>query len=117
MLVTTSGVAVLSAVLAGWALWFTAANRPVHMRQLVLAVVIEVAILLQGVSAGVALASGYQSERGLMFLGYVVVSLFVLPVAASWAFAERTRWSSLTLAVAAVAVLALQARVWQLWST
>ena len=38
----------------------------------------------------------------MLLWGYVLTQLFILPIAAAWAFAERTRWSSVVLVVAAL---------------
>lgn len=113
--VTTTVVGILAVALGVWATWFALANRAVTMRQLVLAVVIELMILVQAGSAAVALVTGHRGGETLMFCGYLVVSLFLVPVGAAWAFAERTRWSSAVLAGTAFGLLALQARLWQLW--
>jgi hypothetical protein len=39
----------------------------------------------------------------------------ILPVAAAWAFAERTKWSSVVLLVASLTVAFLEWRLWQIW--
>jgi hypothetical protein len=39
------------------------------------------------------------------------------PLAAAWAFAERTRWSSVVLAGAALVVAFLELRLLQIWGT
>ncbi len=47
--------------------------------------------------------------------GYLVTVLLILPFAALWAFAERTRWSSVVLAIAALTVMFLEYRLLQIW--
>lgn len=108
-------VVVLSVVLAGWALWRTVRDRPVILRQLLLGAVVEVVLLAEVVVAAVVSARGESPADPATFWGYLVTTLVVLPVAAAWAFAERTRWSSVVLLVAALTVAFLQYRVVQVW--
>ena len=54
---------------------------------------------------------------GVLLWGYVLTQALVLPIAAAWAFAERTRWSSVVLLVAAVTVAFLEFRLLQIWGT
>lgn len=108
-------VVALCLVLAGWAAWRTLRDEPVVLRQLLLGAVVEVVLLAQVVVAAVSSARGDGPADGFTFWGYLVTTLVVLPVAAAWAFAERTRWSSVVLLVAAVTVAFLQYRVLQVW--
>ena len=52
----------------------------------------------------------------MTFWGYLVTALLLLPVAAAWAFAERTRWSSVVLLVAALTVAVMEWRLVQVWT-
>jgi hypothetical protein len=108
--------AVLVGLLALWALWFTVVDRAVILRQLLAGAVVEVALLAQVVVGLASQAGGHRPTDPWTFWGYVITALFLLPVAAAWAFADRTRWSSVVLLVACVALLAMQARVWQVWT-
>ncbi|MDM7831438.1 hypothetical protein [Cellulomonas edaphi] len=108
-------VGVLCLALAGWAAWFVVADRAVVLRQLWGGAVIEAVLLVQAVIAAVMLVVGDHDVDAALFWGYVVTQLIVLPIAAAWAFAERTRWSSVVLLVAAVTVGFLEFRLWQIW--
>ncbi|NCT90055.1 hypothetical protein GXB85_03670 [Cellulomonas sp. APG4] len=108
-------VVALSLVLAGWAAWRTLRDQPVVLRQLLLGAAVEAVLLAQVVVAVVRSAGGDGPADALTFWGYLVTTLAVLPVAAAWAFAERTRWSSVVLLVAALTVGFLQYRVLQVW--
>ncbi|MFH5823330.1 hypothetical protein [Georgenia sp. AZ-5] len=116
MLFTVSLAAAIVAVLGLWALWFTLRDRAVVLKQLILGGVVEAALAAQIVVALVGLARGHVLAEPWTFWGYVITALFLLPVAGAWAFADRTRWSSVVLLVACVAILAMQARVWQVWN-
>ncbi|RYV50291.1 hypothetical protein [Pengzhenrongella frigida] len=108
-------VVILALALAAWAGVFAVRDRAVVLRQLWGAAVVEGALLVQAVVAIVVAVSGTQVHDAVTFWGYVACSLIVLPIAAAWAFAERTRWSSVVLVVAAVTVAFLQWRLLQIW--
>ena len=101
--------------LAGWATWFVVADRAVVLRQLGAAAGVVALLLVQAVVAGLLLARGDGSVSGGLFWGYVVTQALVLPLAGLWAFAERTRWNSVVLAVAALTVAFLEYRLVQIW--
>lgn len=104
---------VLSLLLAAWAGWHTLRNRPVILRQLIAGAVVEAYLLVQLVVVLVHPAGG-GAASGLFWI-YVGTQLFVLPLAATWAFAERTRWSSVVLLAGALVVAFLQLRLLQVW--
>lgn len=108
-------VAALCLALAGWAGWFVAVDRAVVLRQLWGGAAVEAVLVVQAVVLGVVQATGEQDVDGWLLWGYVVTQLVVLPVAAAWAFAERTRWSSVVLLVAALTVAFLELRLLQIW--
>jgi hypothetical protein len=110
-------VAALALALAGWALWFVIRDRPVVLRQLWGGAVVEVVVLVQAVVAIVLVANGTGSPDKFLFGGYIFAQLMILPFAATWAFAERTRWSSVVLLVAAFTTAFLEYRLLQIWGT
>jgi len=110
-------VVALCVALGGWALWFVVRDRAVLLRQLWGGAVVEGVLVLQGVLAGVLALTGAPDVDAALFWGYVVTQLIILPIAAAWAFAERTRWSSVVLLVAALTVAFLEYRLLQIWGT
>lgn len=108
-------VVALAVLLGLWAAWRTVRDRPVILRQLLFGGVVEALLVVQAAVAGVTAATGGGPRDGLTFWGYVVTSLLILPIAAAWSFAERTRWSSVVLLVAALTVAFLQLRLVQVW--
>jgi hypothetical protein len=100
--------------LAGWAGWFVVRDRAVVLRQLFGGAVVEAVLVVQAVVAGVLQARGHAVD-GPLFWGYLLTAALMLPLAAAWAFAERTRWSSVVLCVAALTVAFLQWRLWIIW--
>ena len=108
-------VAVLALALAGWAAVFAVRDRAVVLRQLWGAAVVEGALVLQVLGALVVTLRGGGPADAVTFWGYLVTALLLLPVAAAWAFAERSRWSSVVLLVAALTVVVMQWRLLQVW--
>lgn len=109
-------VVVGSLALAGWAGRRALRDRPVILRQLIAGAVVEALLLVEVVVAIVTTATGRPPADPVTFWGYLVTALVVLPIAAAWAFAERTRWSSVVLLVAGVTTAFLQYRMVQVWA-
>ncbi len=81
---------------AAWALWAT--------------------MLVQAVAAFVGARGGVRVAEPVTFFGYLVASLVVMPFALRVASAEPTRWSGAVIAVAALAMAAMVARLQFLWA-
>ena len=73
-------------------------------------------LLVQVLVAAVMLATGDHAIAVGEFWGYLITVLIILPFAAAWAFAERSRWSSVVMVVAALTVVFLQWRLVQIWT-
>jgi len=110
-------VVLLSLALAVWALWFVVRDRAVILRQLWGGAVVEAVLVVQAVAAFVLVANGTGSPDRVLFGGYIFVQLLILPFAAIWSFAERTRWSSVLLLIAAFTTAFLEFRLLQIWGT
>lgn len=111
-----SVVAAGAVLLAAWAGWRAATDRPVVLRQLLAGGVVEALLVVQVLVALVRTATGDGADDAVTFWGYLLTSLAVLPFAAAWAFAERTRWSSVVLCVAGLTVAFLQYRLVQVYA-
>ncbi len=101
---------------AAWAVWFVITDRAVVLRQLWGGAVVEALLGIQVLVAAWMLWTGDHDIAVGEFWGYLVTVLIILPFAAAWAFAERTRWSSVVMAVAAVTVVFLEWRLVQIWT-
>ena len=110
-------VVALCVALGAWAVWFVVRDRAVILRQLWGGAVVEAVLLVQAAVAGVLTLTGAPDVDAVLLWGYVLVQLIILPIAAAWAFAERTRWSSVVLLMAAVTVAFLEYRLLQIWGT
>lgn len=115
MLVAATLAAVLAVVLAGWAGVRAARDRPVILRQLYGAGVVELALLGQAAVAAAAVAGGHDLAEPVTLWGYLLTAAVVLPAAGAWAFVDRTRWSSVVLLVGGLTVAVMELRVLQLW--
>lgn len=80
-------------------------------------------LTLQGlllVQAGIGvyrLLDGDRPASVASFVGYLVVSVLIVPVAMYWSLEEKTRWSTLVLVAASLTVSALIGRLLMVWST
>lgn len=105
----------LAAAVGIWAVAFAVAGRAVVLRQLIAAGVVEAMLVVQGVVMAVQQLGGRQVDDPITLWGYLLVALLLLPGAAVAAFVERTRWSSIVLAVAALTIIVMEVRMWQVW--
>jgi hypothetical protein len=109
LVVASLGLAVLAGV---WA----AIDRAVPSWQFVVAACVEIIALVLVIVTAVALITGHGPEHPALFIAYLVGLLLVLPIGALLALAEPTRYGAITLAVAALVVCVLIARLNEIWS-
>lgn len=103
-------------VFAGMSLVMTALNRRADALLLGAAAIGEAGLLVQVVWAIVKLAGGERPAGGLaVFIGYLAGSLCILPVAAVWGRADRTRWGPAVVAVGFLVTAVLIVRMQQVW--
>lgn len=113
--VMTSAIIAGCAVLLGWSTWFAVKDRAVILKQLWVAAAVEAMVLVQAVSMIVAAVGGHALADPGTTWGYVLTSIVLVPAAAAWAFAERTRWSSIVMIIATLALAIVQVRMVQVW--
>ncbi|WP_395243566.1 hypothetical protein ACGGZK_15745 [Agromyces sp. MMS24-K17] len=78
---------------------------------------VELLLIGQVVVAAVAPLAGNQpSGSALEFWIYLVSAALLPPAAGFWALLERTRWSTVILGVAALAVAVMVYRMFQIWT-
>lgn len=102
-------IAVVGAVL-------TALDRRPGRATTALAALLEVGLLAQLVVGAVQLAGTDRSVDGLVFVGYLVGILLVLPTALTWSKSEPSRWGAGVLVVAGLVIAVLLARLQQIWA-
>lgn len=104
-----------SLVIAGWAAIRTIRDAPVIFKQLIAAGAVLAGLLVTMVVAGVQIFQGHTITEPVTFWGYFIAGAFLFPLAGVWAIAERTRWSSVVLLIAAIAFAVVQLRLHVLW--
>lgn len=112
------GYVVLAAslLLALWTGIQAGRRRPTSEAQMIGAIVVEVALLVQVVIALVQLFGGTRPAEPVTFVAYSIGVLLALPLGFYLAREERTRWGSLCLCFTAVVVAVMVLRLLQLWS-
>jgi len=110
------GLMLASWFVGGW--WFVAVARDrwVGASHLVCIAALELVLLAQAVAAAARLISGERPEQFATFLGYLVTSVLVLPLAVVLSFLERTRWGAVIAGVGALTVAVLTLRLRQVWA-
>ncbi len=106
----------LSAAAGIWGLVTAALDKPPGKAQLLFAAFDWLVTLVQSVIGLLRLAGGYRPVETATTIGYLLAILLLIPLAWFWANTERTRWSGVVLAVAALSVLAMTLRLLQLWT-
>jgi hypothetical protein len=114
--VVSLSIALFLGVLAVWGLALAAAGRPPTRAYLVAGVIGEVELVLQGAVAAALLVAGHDPASVGEFLGYLLVTVGLLPVALNRARApEATRFDAAVVAVTAIAVAVAVLRLQSLW--
>jgi membrane protein DedA with SNARE-associated domain len=76
--------------------------------------VLLVMLLVQMVVSIVVWGQSPETD-GILFFGYLITALLVVPLAGAWAYAELTRWGPAVLAAAAATVAVMVVRMDQIW--
>lgn len=109
-------IMIASLVVGAWCFVAVARDRWIDVTHLVGLAVVEALVLVQTVLAVVALVGGDRPVEFATFVGYLVVSLIMLPLAVALAFMERTRWGAVIVGAGAVVVAVLTLRLEQVWT-
>jgi hypothetical protein len=110
VVMAVAGVAVL------WGLGTAIADRPPGKAQLLFAAGVWLVTLAQSIIAAVQLGAGFRPQSLATTIGYLIGIVLLIPLAWLWANAERTRFSGIVLAIAALAVVAMTLRLLVLWT-
>jgi hypothetical protein len=107
---------VVALAFAGLGLVLTALDRRVGLVLLAAAAVGEAGLLTQVIWAVVKLIEGQRPAGGLaVFVGYLIGSLFILPLAAGWGLADRSRWGAAVVTAGFLVMAVLIVRMQQVW--
>lgn len=102
-------------VLALWLGWQAFRRMPVNGPQIIAALVLEAAVLVQSAIAVIRVINGVELVETVTFLAYLGGVLLPLPLGIYLARLERTRWGSIALCFTAVVVAVMMLRLLQLW--
>ncbi len=100
---------------AAWALLAVVTNRPPREPYVIGAGVVELLIVIMTVVAVVMMIVDGSPDETVTFVGYLFMILVILPLALFWALAEKSRWGTSVLVVAALVVPVLVVRLEQIW--
>jgi drug/metabolite transporter (DMT)-like permease len=109
------GIGVAGLLLAAWTGIQAGRRRPTTEAQMVGAIVLEAALLVQAVIVVVRMVGGAELVEPVTFVAYSFGILLPLPLGFYLAREERTRWGSLSLCFTAVVVAVMTLRLMQLW--
>jgi hypothetical protein len=99
-----------------WGLVTAILNKPPGKAQLLFAAGLEVVTVVQSIIAAGKLLAGFHPVEPATTIGYLIGIVILIPIAWLWANVERTRFSGIVLAVAALGVLAMTLRLLVLWT-
>lgn len=108
------GVVALGLALAAWTGVSAARRRPTGEIQMVVAIVLEAALLAQTVLGLIRLSGAHLGEP-VTFIAYSIGILIPVPLGFQLARIERSHWGSVCLAFTAVVVAVMTLRLAQLW--
>ena len=109
--------AIIAACLAyaAWSLYAVIRNRIPREPHVIGAGVIELLLVLQLVVAIVMMIVEGTPDQTALFVAYLAFTAVVVPVALIWALAEKSRWGTMVLVIAALVVPVLVLRLGQIW--
>lgn len=121
-------IEVLAAVLtyvalaaAVWSAVLVVANKPIQLREwhglwlYGLVLLLEVGLLAQLVVGIVKLSTDDRDLETATFLGYLITTLLIPPLAGFWALLERTRWGPVVMVAGCLTIPVLILRLEQVW--
>lgn len=118
MVIALSAVLIAGCLLAaGWTVALAARDRRTTNGLLIVLAAVEVLILVQLLIAVLAVARGDRPEDTATFLSYAISEIVLVPAGVFWSQVERSRSSTLVIAVACLGVAVMTGRMLQIWST
>ncbi len=110
-----TGLIIGALVVAAWCVGMVLLNKPVNDPTLGLLALLEIGLLVQAVIGIVKLAGTDRDVSGVTFVGYLVASLVILPLATFWSLAERSRWGTTVVIIGCLVIPVLIVRLNQIW--
>ena len=101
---------------AAWAGYYTVSGRAFDNALFYGLATLEVLLLTQLVAGLVALGGSDRDVETATFVGYLLTTVLILPIAVVWAVAEKSRWGTAVLVLAGLTIAALVLRSHQVWT-
>jgi hypothetical protein len=92
-----------------------ALNRPYGLALAGALLLLEIALLVQLVTGLVNMFTDGRTVDRLTFAGYLAGPVLIVPLAAVWAAAERSRWGSAVIVLGCLSVPVMIVRLRQIW--
>lgn len=108
------GILIGALLLAAWTGVQYARRRPTTEAQMIAAIVVEAALVIQAVLSLFRLSDAELQEPAT-YVAYLLGVLLILPLGFQLARMERSRWGSLALSFTGVVVAVMTLRLLQLW--
>lgn len=100
---------------AAWSLIAVVFNKIPREAHVIGAGVIEILLIAQLIVAIILMLVEGRPDDLAIFIAYLVFILIVVPGALFWALAEKSRWGTMVLVIAALVVPILVLRLEQIW--
>lgn len=106
---------------AAWAVVLIIAGRPVMIDRwhglglLGIVALLELGLLVHAVLGVLNLVGTDRDVSTLSFLGYLIGPVFIVPLAAFWSLAERTRWGPGVMVIGCLTIPVMILRLRQIW--
>lgn len=107
---------VASLLLAAVVAFYVVRDREPDWTLLAITGTVELLALVQAGIGFVQLGRGDHQVSGVVFVGYLLAILVILPIAFVWSLSERSRGATATLLVGALTVAFLVVRLGQVWN-
>lgn len=108
-------VIVAALAYAAWALVAVVRNQPPREAYVIGAGLVELLIVVQVIVAIVMMIVDGAPDETATFVGYLLMNMLIVPLGLFWALAEKSRWGTSVLVVAALVVPVLVVRMQQIW--
>jgi hypothetical protein len=111
-----TAITVIALMLAAWALVLAVVNRPPAVPLVAAGGVLEVLLLVFAVGGVVQMVGTDHQFARAEFVGYLLGCLAIPPIAAIWAWEEKSRSGTLVITLAFLITPVMVLRVQQVWA-
>ncbi|MGD7705079.1 hypothetical protein [Microlunatus sp. Y2014] len=106
---------VAALLLAGFSGYHTWRQLPVSWLLLGGLAVLELLMIIQLIACAIGLANSDRAIDGVIFVGYLIGCVIVLPIATVWGLSDKSRWGTGVITIGLLTVTILCLRVMSIW--